>query len=163
MSALNDALVNTLTVSQKLLNRYCEDLKPEEYLQRACAGGNTTAWILGHLILTERNALGRVGVTELPELPEGFEKRFGRDEGAAKASEFGDVSVLLPLFNRQRQLLIDAVKAAGAEVLERPLEKPHPLIGTRVWEVVNFMGAHVNMHAGQVTMIRRSMGKPPIV
>jgi hypothetical protein len=163
MSALNDALVHSLTISQKLLNRYCEDLTPEEYVKRACAGGNTTAWILGHLILTERQALGRVGVADLPALPEGFEKRFGRDEAAARASEFGDVGVLLPLFNRHRQMLIDAVRGAGADVLEKPLEKPHPLIGTRVWEVVNFMGSHVNMHAGQVTMIRRSMGKPPIV
>ena len=164
MSQFNDALVNTLSVSQKLLNRYCDDLKPEEWLHRPCAGGNTAAWIVGHLVLTERGALGRVGVTDLPALPEGFETRFARDEAAPKASDFGDVAVLLPLFNRHRQLLIDAVKGAGPEVLEKLLDKPHPLYGSRVWEVVNFIGgAHVSMHAGQITIIRRSMGKPPIV
>jgi uncharacterized damage-inducible protein DinB len=163
MSSINDAIVQSLTVSQKLLNRYCEDLKPEEYLHRPCAGGNATAWIIGHLILTERSALGRVGVTDLPALPEGFERRFARDEAAPKAGDYGDVSVLLPLFNRHREMLIEAVRKAGPDVLEKPLEKPHPLYGSRVWEAINFMGAHVTMHAGQVTIIRRSMGKPPIV
>jgi len=163
MSTLNDAIVQSLTVSQKLLNRYCDDLKPEEWLHRPCAGGNAAAWIVGHLILTERSALGRVGVTDLPALPEGFEKRFARDEAAAKAPDFGDVTVLLPLFNRHREMLIEAVRRAGPDVMERPLEKPSPLYGSRVWETINFMGAHVTMHAGQVTIIRRSMGKPPIV
>jgi hypothetical protein len=160
---MNDVIVQSLASSQKLLNRYCGDLTPQEYLHRPCAGGNATAWIVGHLILTERSALGRVGVTDLPALPEGFEKRFARDESAPKASDYGDVTVLLPLFNRHREMLIEAVKHAGAEVLEKPLEKPSPLYGSRVWEAVNFMGAHVAMHAGQLTIIRRSMGKPPIV
>ena len=163
MPSLNDAIVNSLSTSQKLLNRYCADLTPQEYLHRACATGNNAAWILGHLILSERGALGRFGVTELPRLPDGFEKRFGRDEAAARAADFGDVSILLPLFNRHREMLIEAVKKAGPEVLERPIDKPNPVYGSHVWEVANFMGGHVAMHAGQITMIRRSMGKPPIV
>ena len=48
MSALNDAIAHSLVTSQRLLNRFCEDLKPEEYLHRPCSGGNATAWILGH-------------------------------------------------------------------------------------------------------------------
>jgi hypothetical protein len=159
----NDVIVNSLSVSQKLLNRYCEDLKPDEYLHRPCAGGNTPAWIIGHLILSERSALGRAGVTELPPLPEGFEKRFARDEAAPKASEYGDVTQLIPLFNRHRDLLIDTVRGMSAEALAKPLEKPHPLIGSTVGEVLNFMGAHVAMHGGQITIVRRSMGKPPLV
>ena len=163
MSQLNDAVVNALQVAQRLLNRYCEDLKPDEWLHRPCAGGNTAAWIVGHLVLTERLALGRVGVTELPTLPDGFEQRFARDEAAPRAAEYGDVTLLLPLFNRHRQLLIDAVQRAAPEVLEKLLDKPHPLYGSHVWQSVAFMAAHVSMHAGQITIIRRSLGRPPIV
>jgi hypothetical protein len=164
MSALNDAIVHSLTTAQKLLNRYCEDLKPEEYLHRPCSGGNATAWLIGHIVMTERSALARAGVTDLPPLPEGFEKRFSRDEAAPKASDFGDVTILLPLFNRHRDLLIEAVREMSPAALEKPLDKPHPLYGSRTWEAINFAaGAHVAMHAGQITIIRRSLGKPPIV
>ena len=163
MSPLNDAVVNSLLVSQRLLNRYCGDLNPQEWLHRPCAGGNTAAWIVGHLVLTDRLALGRVGVTQLPPLPDGFEQRFARDEAAPKASEYGDVTLLLPLFNRHREMLIETVTGAGPDVLKRLLEKPHPLYGSHVWEAVAFMGSHTSMHAGQITIIRRSLGRPPIV
>ena len=162
MSTSNDLIAQNLKTAGALLGRYCEDLKPEEYLPRPCGGANCAAWIIGHLVMTERNALGRVGVTDLPPLPEGFEKRFARDETAPKASDYGDVTVLLPLFNRHRELLIEAVKRAPMEVLDKPLEKPHPFFAT-VGESINFMGVHVAMHAGQLTYIRRSLGRPPIV
>jgi DinB superfamily len=164
MPTANDMLVHTLTTSQGMLNRYCDDLKPEEYLHRPCAGGNCAAWLIGHLILTERKLLERMGVTaDLPALPDGFEKRFSRDPEAPKASDFGDVTILLPLFNKHRQLLIEAARRAPAELLDKRLEQPHPFFAT-VGEIVNVLGGpHVAMHGGQITIIRRSLGRPPIV
>ena len=102
MLSPTDVLVHSLSSSQKLLNRYCEDLTPAEYLHRPCGGSNCVAWLIGHLVISERSALGRVGMTDLPPLPEGFEKRFARDAEAPKAEAFGDVSILLPLFNQHR-------------------------------------------------------------
>jgi uncharacterized damage-inducible protein DinB len=162
MLSPTDVLVHSLSSSQKLLNRYCEDLTPAEYLHRPCGGANCVAWLIGHLVISERSALGRVGMTDVPPLPEGFEKRFARDAEAPKAEAFGDVSILLPLFNQHRQLLIDTVKGMPVEKLEQPLEKPHPMFGN-IWSVVNFMALHVSMHAGQITIIRRSLGRPPLM
>src|SRR5438045_2183409 len=107
MPTANDLLAHTLASSQFMLNRFCDDLTPQEYLHRPCTGGNTTAWIVGHLVLTERNLLTRAGATDLPPIPDGFDKRFSRDPEAPKASDFGDVTILLPLFNQHRQLTID--------------------------------------------------------
>jgi hypothetical protein len=162
MLTANDVLIHSLSGSQGLLNRLCEDLKPQEYLHRPCAEANCAAWVLGHLILTERSALQRVGVTDLPPLPEGFEKRFGREADAPKATEFGDVTVLLPLFNQQRQLLIEKVKGMGQEELNKPVEKPHPLF-SHTWGAINLMGLHVMLHGGQISSIRRSLGRPPVI
>lgn len=162
MLSPNDVLIHSLSGSQGLLNRLCEDLKPAEYLQRTCDGANCAAWVLGHLILSDRSALGRVGVTDLPALPEGFEKRFGRDADAPKATEFGDVTILMPLFNRQRQLLADKVKGMSADELSKPVEPPHPMF-SQVWSLVNLMGLHVMLHGGQISSIRRSLGRPPVM
>src|SRR5213596_2411696 len=103
MQTINDAIVRALTQSQLMLNRMTADLTPQEYLHRPCAKANCAAWTIGHLVLSERNALKRLGVSDLPPLPEGFEKRFSRDEGSPQAAEFGDVSNLVPLFNQHRQ------------------------------------------------------------
>ena len=165
MSTPNQILVSALFTARQLLNRYTEDLTPQEYLHRACAGGNTSAWIIGHLVLTERTALGRAGVRpdQLPPLPDGFEQRFSREPDAPKASDFGDVTLLIPLFNQHRDRLIEAVKKLPPETFDQPLDQPR-WFGATVGELLTFLGGtHVSMHAGQISLIRRSMGKPPLI
>lgn len=162
MPTPNDYLVHSLSASRALVNRFIEDLTPADYLHRPCAGGNCAAWIVGHLVMSERGILGRIGVIDLPPLPEGFEKRFARDEAAPKSAEYGDVTVLGPLFNRHRELLIERVKGMAAEALDAALPKPHPMFST-VGEMVNFMGTHVAMHAGQLSTIRRTLGRPALI
>jgi hypothetical protein len=162
MQTVNDVVAQSLTQSAMLLNRYTADLTPQEYLHRPAPKANCVAWTIGHLILSDRGVLKRLGHADLPALPDGFEKRFSRDEGCTQATEFGDTSILLPLFNQHRQRLIDAVKRASAEQLNAPLEKPHPMFGN-VGEMALFMSAHAAMHAGQFTIVRRSLGRPPLV
>ena len=161
MPTANDVIAHSLSFSQAMMHRYIDDLKPQDYLHRATPNGNCVAWLIGHLVLTDRSALKNMGVTELPALPDGFEKRFSRDEGCPQAGDFGEVTSLLPLLDKHHALLIDAVKRAPAEIFDKPLEKPHALFKT-VGEFCNFIALHVIMHAGQVTMLRRSMGKPPL-
>jgi uncharacterized damage-inducible protein DinB len=164
MPIANEVLAHTLTGSSKLLTRFCEDLRPEEYLHRPTGGANCAAWVIGHLVMTDRSALTRLGTSsgDLPALPEGFEQRFSRNAEAPQAATFDDVLLLLPLFHKHRDLLIGRVRSLPADVLERTLEKPHPMFST-VWEMLNFLGLHITMHAGQISTIRRSLGRPPMM
>jgi uncharacterized damage-inducible protein DinB len=161
MQTPQDAIVASLSVSLNLMRRYCADLTPTEYLHRPTPKANCAAWLLGHLILTERRALANLGVAELPQLPDGFEKRFARTDDAPSATEFGDVTTLLALFEQHRTMLIEATKRATLDTINKPLEKPLPIFST-VGEMVNFMAQHATMHAGQITIIRRSLGRPPV-
>lgn len=160
-----EVLVNSLAASRRLLLWFVEDLNPQEYLHRPAEQVNCAAWLLGHLALTDRRILQTMlGVApgELPPIPEGFEKQFSRDEGCPQAGEFGDVSVLAPLFAAHRDMLIEKVQATDADALTKPLDKPHPRF-KNTWEAVNFMGIHTAMHAGQISVIRRSLGRKPLV
>jgi hypothetical protein len=154
----------SLRTTKGLLHRYVDDLKPEEYLHRTSPKANCTAWLIGHLTLSDRNMLKRFGVPEdaLPKLPEGYEKRFSRDEGSPQAGEFGDVKGLMPLFDSHRDLFIRTVERATPELINKPLEKPMP-IAANLGELASFMSLHTAMHAGQITLIRRSLGRPPVV
>jgi len=162
MQTPSDAIVKALAVSQALLDRYTADLKGQEFLHRTSPTANCAAWTIGHLTLSDRNVLKRMGVTDLPPLPDGFEKRFSRDEGCPQAGDFGDPATLMPIFHQHRQRLIDVVKNSTTEQLNKPLDKPFPLFST-VGEMALFMATHVAMHAGQITLIRRSLGRPPLV
>ncbi len=163
MPTPNDVLAHSLTASKQMLLWYVQDLTPQEFLHRPAPKVNCAAWLLGHLTLTDRRVLEMaLGITDVPALPDGFERTFSRDEGCPQAESFGDVSVLAPLFTAYRDLLIDQVRKADPAALDRPLDKPHPRFKT-AGEAINFMAIHTAMHAGQITVIRRSLGRPPLI
>ncbi|MDB5301025.1 MAG: DinB superfamily protein [Phycisphaerales bacterium] len=161
MTDVRGAIVSALANSQFMLDRFIADLTPAEYLHRPTPKANCPAWTVGHLILTDRRTAARFGA-EMPGLPEGFEQRFARDEHAPAAADYGDVSGLRALFNETRGRLIDVVKRATPEVLNQPLENVHPRFKT-VGEMALFMAIHTSMHAGQITIIRRCLGRPPLI
>ena len=161
MATGNEMIAYALTTSHALFKRLMEDMAPQDYLHRPTPKANCAAWIVGHLTLSERSVLKRLGAP-LPELPEGFEHRFSREEGCPQAAEFGDAAQLMPLFDEHRRRLIEAVRSATPEQLDRPLDKPHPMFRT-MGEVATFMALHGTMHAGQISTIRRSLGRPPII
>jgi uncharacterized damage-inducible protein DinB len=162
MATANDIIVHSAISAGKLLRRFTEDLKPQEYLHRPTPQANCTAWLLGHLILADRGILKKLDVADIPELPAGFDKRFARDDTAPQANDFGDVSLLLPLFEKLHALVVQKVRDLSAAELDKPTEKQHPMFST-IGQWLNYMSHHITMHVGQITLIRRSLGRPPIV
>jgi hypothetical protein len=154
-------LKHSLAASQRMIAMFTADLSPADMLHRPCPGANCAAWIVGHLILTERMLHRAIGVTS-PALPEGFEAKFARDEVAPKLADYGDVSSLPKLFDEHRAMSIAAIDSLSDDTLAAPLEKPHPMF-KQAFERVNFLAAHVAMHAGQISSIRRSLGRPALI
>ena len=87
MSTSNDMIINALESSRMLLSRFVSDLTPTEYLHRITPQANCVAWLLGHLTLSDVRLIKMLG-GEAPTLPDGFDKRFSRDEGCPQAGEF---------------------------------------------------------------------------
>ena len=161
MRTPNDVLVHNYACTHLMVQRFTADLQPSDMLHRPTEKANCAAWTIGHLALSDRHVLQQLGA-ELPPLPDGFDTRFSREEGCPQAGDFGEVSAILPTFNEHRTRLIEAVRRATPEQLEKPLEKSHPMFKT-LGEFVSFMSAHTAMHVGQITIIRRSLGRPPMV
>ncbi len=162
MNTANDAIAQSITNAEKLISRFAEDLSAQEYLHRPAPAANCVAWLLGHLTLSNRSAMKRLGVTNLPPLPDNFEQRFGRGDAAPAASDFGDTTQLLPLSRASFEQLAAAVRSADAALLHLPLDQPHPMFDT-IGGAMNFMAIHAAMHAGQMSIIRRSLGRPPVI
>jgi len=161
MPTPNDVIIHSLETALMVLGRFVDDLTPLEMLHRITPKANCAAWTIGHLVLSERRGLTTFGI-EPPALPDGFDKRFSRDEGCPQASEFGDVAILMPMFRAHRLALINAVKRANSQQLDQPLDKPHPVF-TTAGQLANFLAFHSIMHAGQISQIRRHLGRPPVM
>jgi hypothetical protein len=157
----NQTIIYALTSAKNMLDALTADLKAGEWDHRAVPGSNCTAWLVGHLIMADRRALNYAGVTDLPPLPEGFEAKFGRDGDAPNSASYGDASSLMPMFDQLRDQLCAVISELPASRFDEPLPKPHPRFKT-LGEFFTFMGLHVIMHCGQISTIRRSLGRPPL-
>ena len=159
----NAAVVESLTVSKNMFHRYAGTLNPADFDHQPLPGVNSAAWSFGHLILTERRAITAFHGT-LPPLPGGFEERF-KTTGLAAGDQAGLSAAAgdwVALFDAHRDALIAAVAAAPAELLASAPAKPSPLY-TTLAGLANLMAIHTALHLGQITVIRRSLGYPPVV
>lgn len=162
MNNAADALSHGIRTASNAFLFFSSDIAGGDWTHRVCKDASCAAWIVGHLVLSARAMMQRMGIEPAPALPEGFEKRFGQKEDAPKASDFGDTSGLLALFKATHEHFANQVAKLPQTKLDEKLEKPSPMFGT-VGELAAFAPIHMAMHMGQISTIRRSLGRPPLV
>jgi hypothetical protein len=102
-------------------------------------------------------------ITDLPALPDGFEPRFATTRAAATAQAgLGDPLELVALFDRHRAMLIERLPSVDPALFVLETAVKRPTFADR-GEAALFMGLHAAMHAGQISVIRRALGYPPVL
>jgi hypothetical protein len=159
----NDLIVAGLRTSTQLIHRMTSDLTPAEFLHQPAAGANCAAWIVGHLALSAQRALGRMGVTGLPAVPEELVAKLQTTKSAAgKQDGYGDPKELLAMLDDRVARLSAAILKLPAEALTAEPDFRPPGVTNR-GEALLFLSIHNGVHSGQISTIRRSLGKPPLM
>jgi hypothetical protein len=158
----NELIAAGHRMGRQMLHRMVDDLTEAEFRHQPVPGANCAAWIVGHLAVVARRTAERLGATGLPELTEEFIGRVSVTKQAAGAQpDLGSKGELLALFDACTDKLIAAVGAIPTEALTNPPANPSPFV-TNYGEAVLFGAMHVMLHSGQLSTIRRSLGKPPV-
>ncbi len=158
----NDLLASSYRMGQQMVHLMVDDLTEAEFHHQPLPGANSAAWIVGHLAVTARRTAERLGATELPELTEEFVARFSvTKQPAGVQTELGDKATILGLFDTCVDKLIAAAQAIPVDSLTSPPANPSPF-ATNYGEAVLFGSLHFALHSGQLSTIRRSLGKPPL-
>ena len=159
----HDVIAAGYRMAKALLHRYVDDLAPAEFHHQPVPGANSAAWVVGHLAATLRRTAERLGVTGLPELPADVAAKLATTKKAAEdQSGLGDPAVLLKVFDAAAAAVIAAIAKVPTETLAGPSPAPVPF-STNFGEGLAFGALHLTLHAGQLTVIRRGLGKPPLV
>lgn len=159
----NDLLAAGYRMGGQLLHRMVDDLTPEEWSRQPVPGANSAAWVIGHLALTLRNGLRRLNAADVPAFPADLEAKFQTTKQAAgEQTGYGDAKALLSIFDACLERFTAAVKGLSAEALAGVSDIRAPFATNRA-EAVLFGALHIAMHTGQLSTIRRSLGKPPVV
>ena len=160
----NDLIVSSFRMANGLVHRGIDDLTPAEFDHQPVPGANSAAWIVGHLAVTYRRVAARLGATELPAISDELAAKLATTKKPADVQAgLGDSGELMKLFDACCAATTAVVATIPSEQLEGP--SPFPLaIAPTLGEALLFIGGiHVAMHAGQLTTIHRSLGKPPVV
>jgi hypothetical protein len=147
-----------------VLTTYVNDLDDGDLLRRPAPGCNHLAWQLGHLISSEVGLLNGVCPGQAAELPAGFTDRHSKGNCASDdPSQFCTKQQYLDLYQKVRA----STRAALEKLSDADLDQPSPeWIRPRfptVGHVVNLIGTHPMMHAGQFVVVRRQLGKPVVI
>lgn len=156
-----DSLAFSLQFSKGLLIGALSDISESDLNTRAVEGSNRLNWQLGHLITSERGILGGAGCT-YPELPSGFS-----EDHANKPEITGSESPLKWTVADYKQLIEETRSASLAGLaklseaeLEKPTTGPISSMAPKVGNLFELAAQHFVMHSGQVSVIRRKLGKP---
>ncbi len=156
-----DVLKNNMGMSNMVFTGLLGDLSDADLLVRTSPGANNMAWQLGHLISSERRMIDATCHGTCPALPDGFAEQHSSD----KAKSDDDAGYLtkqhyLDLYQKQRAATI----AALDKVPEADLDKEAPefirQICPNVGQLFALQAMHQMWHVGQLTSLRRHLGKP---
>lgn len=158
----NELFAAGYRMGRKMVELMCADLTEAEFHHQPVPGANSAAWIVGHLAVVTRRTAERLGATDLPVLTEEFVGRYSQTRRpAAQQAELGTKEELLGLLNVGVEKVMEALRTLPAEALAGPSPAPGPF-ATNYGEAVLFGAMHMTMHCGQISTIRRGLGKPPL-
>ncbi len=139
------------------------DLSDEEIVLQPPGVPNHAAWTLGHIIHSCQAMAGELGVE--PWLPSEWESQFGYGSSpAALISHHPGKAALLEALgdasHRLRTALVRMDETALAEPL--PDEAVREILPTKGHALLQIVAAHTAFHAGELTVWRRAIGRPPV-
>jgi hypothetical protein len=155
-----DVVLNTIGMSERVIEAYIGDLEDGDLLVRAEPGMNHIAWQLGHLIGAERHFIELIRPGSCPALPADFQEGHGREKTKEDdASKFYSRAKYQELWKAQREATKAVLEGLTDADLGRTEEK-FPPFAPSVGALMNLCGLHPMMHAGQFVAVRRKLGKP---
>lgn len=156
-----DVIRHSLELCHSVLKTYLADLTDEDLLVRPVPGANHTAWQLGHLLLCE-NGLKDLGYA-MPALPEGFAEAYTKETaGSDDRAKFHAKAQYVQWLEEQRAATLAHVDALSDADLDKAGPEEARAYAPTVGAMFNAIGIHDMMHAPQITVVRRKLGKPAL-
>ncbi len=161
-----DVAVANLQFARQYTCGLLEDVRDADWFQMPSPATTHLAWQMGHLAMAEY-ALTMVRLRgKEPEDAQLLDKRFFRafQKGtvpSANASDYPPIEQIRQTFDQVHQRAISELAAYQDSDLQDSLPAPYALFPNKLGSVF-FCGDHEMLHAGQIGLLRRLLGKPPI-
>lgn len=155
-----DAIKHTIDFCHQVLTAYISDMSDADLTVRPVPEANHIAWQLGHLITSEHQMMTGLG-HQMPELPAGFAEAYTKETSKSDdPAKFQKKQEYRAEMARQREATLSALQRTDEADLDQPGPEEMREYAPTVGAILNLIGAHELMHAGQFVPVRRKLGKP---
>ena len=160
-----ELVLRRITFARRYTMSLLEDLEDSDWYWMPASCPTHIAWQLGHIAMSQYGLtlFRQRGRTEVdPTLMKGkFRKLFmkGTTPKAGADQNPAPGEILEVLENVYQQMLVELPGFEGH--LDEPVDAPHAAFGTKFGSLL-FAADHEMLHAGQIGMLRRLMGKDPL-
>jgi hypothetical protein len=161
-----DIAVKNIEFARDYTNQLLADVQPDEWFQQPDGGVTHLAWQVGHLAMAEY-ALTMLRLRgKEPEdrqlISNDFFRRFQKGtQPSSDPAAYPPPAEILHVFQQVHQRALEELSVYTDEVLDVTLPEPHAVFDTKLGSVF-FCASHEMLHAGQIGLIRRLIGKTPL-
>ena len=146
------------------LKKVVAHIEESDFTKPIARAINPPAYVLGHLAISNDFALQLLGQPTV--CPAEWHAAFGPGSGPDKLKiDYPSKQELLETFELGHERVCEAVKTASPEAMRQPQSFPF-FAGTPIRTigdcVVLLMTSHIGLHTGQLSLMRRQLGHPPL-
>jgi len=156
-------LVAQLNASRECLLGLAQDFEGDHVVHQVFEGSTHCLWILGHVAVTDNMVISQIDASRKKELAGYWEKVGMGSTPVGDAGQYPTKDELLAALAERRQVLLDLVDGLTDADLARATTGPIKDFAPTIGELLRMGGWHEVMHAGQLSLIRRSLGFKPHV
>ena len=143
-----------------------DDLNPDEWYRMPAPPISHIAWQVGHIAMAQfRLCLERLRNLQPGDwdlIPKDFLRAFAKGTVPAEdAANYPQPSEIQAVLHRVHDAVLQEIPEYQGSDLDTPLRNPHPIFKTKK-EALFFSAQHEMLHAGQIGMLRRLLGKSPV-
>lgn len=145
------------------LAKVVQEMTDDEFRRPPAGLTNPPAHVVAHLAITNDSALKMLG--QSPVCPPEWHSLFGMGAVPLAAEQYPSKEALLAGFAAGRDAIVAALPQANPEVLERPHGIPFlqaTSIETTADLLAMLLTTHISLHVGQLSLMRRHLGHPPL-
>ncbi len=159
-----EGLKRQLLRVRQMTDRLLADFtKPEHWVYQVHANCNHPLWFVGHMATTDNFLLSMVA-PEKSRLPEGFQAKFGVGSSPTNnPTDYPSPDEVVAVMRERRDTLLAVLDGFSDEDLARSTPAGAPDFLPDFGAVFELAVWHEGLHAGQLTVVRRALGFPPVM
>jgi len=158
-----EVIKSQIGTAEYLVEKFTGDLGDDDFLHQLPEGGQTVTWILGHLACTEDWTLHHL-TGEPYQIAEDLHGKFkGGSTVETDPSANPSRTEIEGIYREQRARTLAALEQSDESEWDNAAPEGLPEVFPTVGSLWGMTATHVFWHVGQITVIRRLLGKPPIM